>query len=329
MPPLCLGETMSSEKQIFANGRVSVISTGLFAMDKFVRLAECKTLQEALKMLSENGYGAGATLDNPNDYDNVLRDELDNALAELKESCYDKNALGFLLATYDFANAKTLMKAKYMRVDGTDGCFAGASYLPEQMQNDFVNDEYHAYPVTMAEACDRIDDRFARGERSPSVVDEELDKAMYAQMSICARRCSVGALKSLCAYRIDSTNIITIARAKKAGFSTECLQKLLLDGGKVKQRTLLSLWHGDNDAVGDLSDELRAVYNACTDIAIAEETKRAHEFEVLSREADSLSVQPVLVYFARKTHEIDLVRMILIGVKNNLPKDKIKANIVL
>ena len=50
---------------------------------------------------------------------------------------------------------------------------------------------------------------------------------------------------------------------------------------------------------------------------------------MLTADADSLSVQPVLVYFARKVREIDLVRTVLIGIKNNLPREEIKANITL
>lgn len=320
---------MSNELQIFANGRVSVLTTRLFTADKFVRLAECNSLAEAVRLLADGGYGGGVMLANPNDYDNMLRAETERLLAEFKELCVNVAARNFFLAQYDFVNAKVLMKAKYMRTDGVHGCFAEATFSPAKMQADFVDDNYADYPKAMAEGCDAVDARFAAGERAPSVVDAELDKAMFAYMKKCAAKSGISVVKKLCAYRIDATNIITIARAKKAGFDETKFLSLVIDGGKVKRDTLVSLWRANAQAASDLPDDVRAVWNALPDPARAEEVRRNKEFEMLTTGGDSLSVAPVLLYFARKSHETDLVRMIIIGVKNNLPKEEIKRRIVL
>lgn len=319
---------MSSEKQIFANGRIAVLSTKLFAADKFFRLAESNSLAEALRLLTENGYGSGVSVDNVNDYDAVLRAELDQTLRLTKELCFDKNTLGFLLCPYDFANAKTLMKAKYMRIDGTSGCFDGATYLPKQMQEDFVNDNYGSYPSVMAEACDNIDDSFADGQRSPSTVDNFLDKAMYKQMRLYAQRSSLPLVGKLCSFRIDATNLVTLARAKKAGFDQQRFEQLIVEGGKVGIDTLCALWR-DEDKTDELSSSLKAVYAARDDVAAMEEVKRKTEFQLISADADELSAQPSVLFFARKSREIDIVRTILIGVKKQLPKQQIKQNIVM
>lgn len=320
---------MSNELQIFANGRVSVLTTRLFTADKFVRLAECNSLAEAVRLLADGGYGGGVVLANPNDYDNMLRAETERLLAEFKELCVNVAARNFFLAQYDFVNAKVLMKAKYMRTDGVRGCFAEATFAPAKMQADFVDDNYADYPKAMAEGCDAVDARFAAGERAPSVVDAELDKAMFAYMKKCAAKSGISVVKKLCAYRIDATNIVTIARAKKAGFDETKFLSLVIDGGKVKRDTLVSLWRANPQTASDLPDDVRAVWNALPDPARAEEVRRNKEFEMLTTGGDSLSVAPVLLYFARKSHETDLVRMIIIGVKNNLPKEEIKRRIVL
>lgn len=320
---------MSNELQIFANGRVSVLTTRLFTADKFVRLAECNSLAEAVRLLADGGYGGGVVLANPNDYDNMLRAETERLLAEFKELCVNVAARNFFLAQYDFVNAKVLMKAKYMRADGVHCCFAEATFAPAKMQADFVDDNYADYPKAMAEGCDAVDARFAAGERAPSVVDAELDKAMFAYMKKCAAKSGISVVKKLCAYRIDATNIVTIARAKKAGFDETKFLSLVIDGGKVKRDTLVSLWRGNAQAASDLPDDVRAVWNALPDPARAEDVRRNKEFEMLTTGGDSLSVAPVLLYFARKSHETDLVRMIIIGVKNNLPKEEIKRRIVL
>ena len=55
-----------NDNQLYANGRVAVLSTKLLAQDKLTRLAECNNVAEAVKVLTENGYG-GMTIDNAND----------------------------------------------------------------------------------------------------------------------------------------------------------------------------------------------------------------------------------------------------------------------
>ncbi|MCH5152312.1 MAG: V-type ATPase subunit, partial [Clostridiales bacterium] len=148
---------MSSSDQLYANGRIAVLSNKLLTVDKFARLAECSSLVEALRVLSENGYGVGTTLANANDYEQILRAELDATLGELKELCFDPNAVSYFLCTYDYLNAKILMKSKYQRTSGVEYCFTNASYDVEKMQEDFVRDDYSSYTKNMAEACDGID----------------------------------------------------------------------------------------------------------------------------------------------------------------------------
>lgn len=316
--------------QLYANGRLAVMSTRLLSQDKFVRLAECNSLVEALKVLQESGYGNGVTVTNPNDYEQVLRAELDATMVTLKELCYDKRTLRYLLCKYDYLNAKTLMKGKYLREDFTAYCFEEAHYSPVEMQQAFVNDNYSAYGKTMAEACDAIDAEYADGNRSPQIIDKTLDKACYKDMRHYAKRASSRLIYKLYDWHVNTTNLMLLYRFKKAGYTKEDLTDWLIDGATIKCKTLLKLWDDDATAM-DLPEQYRKFYALCSShsssLAQAEREQIAERNRLIAEYADFLTIQPMLDYFYKKVDETEKVRRVLVDVKNGVDKDKIKDKI--
>lgn len=316
-----------SDNQLYANGRVAVLSTKLLAQDKFVRLIECSNMAEALRVLSESGYANGLTVDNPNDYESILRAELDSALSLFKELCYDKYAVSYILAEYDYLNAKTLMKCKYMRVDGLPYCFAETSIPPETMQTAIVSDDYSAFSKNMAEALDCVDTSFANGNRSPQTVDVTLDKAMYKDMLAYAKKCSFKLLRKLFEYKVDTTNLMTLYRMKKAELSLENFKEMIIDGGSVSAETLIKLWDNEQAAL-DLPSEYKPFYSLCTAdnsaLTPAETERNEYMYKLICENVDLMTIQPVLEYLFKKVGEIDKVRRILVGVKSGADKEKLK-----
>ena len=313
--------------QLYANGRIAVLSTRLLGADKFQRLAECKSLVEALRVLQESGYGSGVTLENSNDYEQILKNELDNAMSTLKELCYDKNAVKFLLCKYDYVNAKLLMKGKYLREDFTVYCFDNAGYDKQKMQEAFLNDIYTEFGKFMAKACDEIDAQYANGNRSPQVVDKILDQACFDEMRKYAKRSSSRVVYKLYDWQVNTSNLMLIYRLKKAGYAKDELEKWIVDGASLNRQTLLNLWDSENVAL-DLPELYRKFYALCntsnTSLKLAEQEQIAYRNKLIAEYADFLTVQPALQYFFAKVDETEKVRRVLIDVKNGVDKDKIK-----
>ena len=313
--------------QLYANGRIAVMSTRLLGADKFQRLAECKTLVEALRVLQESGYGSGITLENPNDYEQILRAELDSTMSELKDLCYDLNAVKFLLCKYDYVNAKLLMKGKYLREDFTAYCFDCARFDKTKMQEAFLSDTYHDYGKFMAKACDQIDTEYANGNRSPQVVDKILDQACFDEMKKYAKRSSSRLIYKLYDWQVNTSNLMLIYRLKKAGYSKEEYEKWIVDGGSLKRQTLLSLWDSETLAL-DLPELYRKFYTLCnlsnSSLKLAEQEQIAYRNKLIVEYSDLLTIQPALQYFYNKVDETEKVRRVLIDVKNGVDKDKIK-----
>ncbi len=314
------------ENQFYANGRVAVLSTKLLGQDKLTRLAECSTVAEALKILSESGYAQGMTVSNPNDYEKILMAEFDRAIALLKELCYDKNAVGYFLCPYDYHNAKVLMKRKYMRVSGVEGCFENA-LDPVKMQQAFVVDDYSACSVNMAEGCDSVDKAFADGDRSPRTVDYFLDKAMFADMRRYANKSSINLVRQLYDWQVNTTNLMLLYRLKKASADKSSLDRWLVEGGSVSLQLLKNLWDNDGASM-DLPDVYKTFYQFCTqnneNLVVAEAEQKKQRNRLLQQSADLTTIQPVLDYFFKKSDEIDKVRMLIIGIKSGADAESVR-----
>lgn len=315
------------DDQLYANGRIAVLSTKLLGADKFSRLAESNSLAEALKVLSECNYGGGVV---SSDESVVLTAELDSAMSLLKELCMNAFALEFFLCRYKYHNAKVLMKKKYMRQSGTDGCFMQTGQDVSALQESFVNDDYSLCTKNMAEACDKIDTAFADGSRSPQIIDFCLDKAMYEDMRNFSNKSHSELVKQLFAWEVDTINMMLLYRFKKAARIQSDLEKWLIEGGKIKKETLFALWNNENEAI-DLPEQYKTFFALCTqsnaNLVAAENAQKAGRNKILSDNADFLTIQPVLQYFYNKVDEIDKVRNILIAIKSGVNKDEIKDKI--
>lgn len=318
-----------SVDQLYANGRIAVMSTRLMGADKFSRLAESNTLAEAVKLLVENGYGNGAALTDPNDYERLLVEELDEALKVLKELCMNKYAVKYFLAKYDYLNAKALMKCKYMRTDGIAYCYNEATLSPEAMQSAFVADDYSLCSKNMAEACDAIDTAFANGNRAPSVIDVTLDKAMFADMLVYANKCKLRFkfIKQMFVYLADTTNFMSAYRVKKAGLDKSVYEDMIVAGGKISEEQLFDLFDNEQKAI-NLPYEYKRFYSLCTqdnaNLTPAETEQKNARYAILRDNADLMTIQPVLEYFFDKVNEIERIRRALVAIKSGLDKDKIK-----
>lgn len=312
--------------QLYANGRIAVLSTKLLTADKFARLAECNYVQEALKVLSECGYQTNDAVSD-NDYVAILTAETDNALALFMELCYDKHAVNYFLCKYAYHNAKVLMKRKYMRVDGTDGCFNSVGTDPALLQKAFVSDDYSLCTKNMAEACDKIDTAFADGNRSPQIIDKFLDKAMFDDMRVYAKKSRLSLVKKLFKWHADTVNMTLIYRLKKAAQDKAQFDEWYIPYGAIKKEQLDRLWQ-DEKATDGLTDECKKFFALCSlekaNLTEAETFSAAQRNKMVDDCADFLTIQPVIKYFFNKTDEIDKVRSILIGIKNGADKENVK-----
>lgn len=319
----------------YAAGRVAVVSTKLWTKEKFLRMAECSGIEDALRVLYENAYGGGAMLKNTNDYEQLLQRELSDSIAFFKEMTSNPKVTDCFLLPFDYLNAKILMKSKYMRI-APSGCFENATLPLDTMSENILVDNYGELPKEMQHALNEIDLRFFEQGHSPRIVDILLDKAMYRDILSRLRFVTLKSVKTYFKYEIDSANIMTLMRAKRANLTREVYEEMIVEGASLKKEFLLTVFDKDwQEMAAEFEDEnYKELVRLAADSALRGESfAECSRFinklkrDTLIEQKDSNTVETVICYYLSKLTEIDNIRMILIGIKNGLSKDVIKEMI--
>lgn len=308
----------------YANGRVAVMSAKLMSADKYNRLAECDNIADAIKVLSECGYEsmvAGC------DYQKVLSTELDNLLSLVVELSTDSFVTRYIMAKYDYHNAKVVAKSKYNRLDNLSYCYHVASIEPTQLAQLVNSDEYATLPSPMAKALQAIDELHLEGKDNPQAIDVLLDKAMYQDMLYSAKHARYTLLKQLVAIDIDTTNIILMYRLNNLQFNQQQYIDMMIEGGTMDIAWLSDSYNNNHDKrVFDMYyHQYRRLFEICGvssgDFTTADSYVNKLKSALITDNNNSDTISPLLVYFYDKQSELDKIRFILMCIKSGLDKD--------
>jgi V/A-type H+-transporting ATPase subunit C len=317
----------------YAIGSVSVLSLKLLQKDKFIRLAECGSLVDALKLLNEFGYRDNAPIDRLTDFETMLDGEWQNVIAFVRQVSAEPDSTDCFILPVDFNNAKILMKAKYNRSDEFAFLQNYGLIDIETMKKDILQDDYSNLPTIMANACERIDKLFYEGNRKPSVIDNMLDKAYYRTVDGLLKKPKNKTVRDYFAAEIDGKNITLFFRLRKKGFSAEMFSSLYLPHGTISSEPLVSVYgksdeevknafktSGWGDVVNKAVDEMQ---NGST-LAETEVLCEKHKRDILiEHKNDTDGIVPLVVYLLAKRTEIENLRLVLICLKNKTAQDKI------
>ncbi|MEG2014992.1 MAG: V-type ATPase subunit, partial [Clostridia bacterium] len=236
---------------------------------------------------------------------------------------------------YDYLNAKILMKSKYLRLESLELCYT-VGLIDAKTLAEYINvDEYNLLPTRMKEACEKIDIEFYEGKRNPKVVDITLDKAMFADILEMSSKCGVNSVKEYFQCVVDTTNILTMLRAKRAGIEADSFEEMFIVGATLKKEFVLSVYSEPFDKwINMFEDSPYARFAQCGVDGVnkgslfeCERLAEQYKRSILTPHNFELTVEPLVCYYLSKLAEIENVRMCLICIKNNFSAEQIKERI--
>lgn len=328
---------MSMDNPYFPNGRVSVLSTKLLTAEKFIRIAESGTLAAAVKILYECGYGGGAVLSSPSEYELLLQRELTNAVDFVKSMTSDTVATDCLLLQYDYLNAKMIVKAIETSKDALALCSHFGTIPVEKLIDKIVNRKYDTLPIQMANALTTLSLLDKEGKLTPFAVDSVLDKAMYENITANAQKCSHKVIADYYKAKIDTLNVLAAFRCIKVGLSKDFYAQILLPCGTIDDKTLLGNFADSAEKTalgykrtkyGELASRYAAALTNGQELAECEIATANFLKNILKPyNLNNDKITPLINYYLSKTTEIDNLRMILMCLKNKIDSTTIKQRI--
>ncbi|MFI3229459.1 MAG: V-type ATPase subunit [Bacillota bacterium] len=318
------------EGLIFANSVAKSKETTMFSSERFARLIDSSSLAEAVKILVEANYGDGAVVEDPTDFELILREE-ERVLRDFV-TFVNRDAEGFecFFLQKDYQNIKAIIKCGYQGEDPTRMLLNGGLLSPETLKEELATDtprinQYADSAIKEIRAYDGI-------EKSPRIIDTLIDKAMYKD--ICARISNKKTDKYVKQYfvsYIDCTNICSYVRCVRIGGAAAFFESNFIEGGKLDYSYFASKYP-DIEALKSAVE-----YSDYKALAEKMEVASMTEFDTMrdnllldvfkSNRNDMFSVAPMIGYYLGKLTEISALRIALVCIKNGVPKNEIEKRL--
>lgn len=300
------------------------------------RVAEADTMQAAMSMLHEFGYGDGKELENPRDFELALSAE-QQRVAELVLSIVpEREELEFLQFPVDYHNAKVILKAEALETDPTVCLLSGGRVEGVELAVMVKERNFMFTPEVLRDAILETVEAYGKS-RDPQEIDILLDRACYAEMLQGAREAGNDFVIGYVQLLIDILNVQSFVRVKQIGKPVEFLAKVFLEGGRIDLTTLMELYGVGYQQIGERLDlygfgEIvgRGAAAAAADGSFALMEKLCDNLKiryVQGAKFVTAGVEPIAAFYVAKEMELKNLRMVLTGKLVGIPEETLKERL--
>lgn len=318
------------EGLIFANARAKAKESNLFTHERLQRMMESKSLSDAIRILLEVNYAGGLVPDGE-DFYALLSEEERIVTTFVRETVPENCGFECFFLRNDYHNLKVLFKGKYAQIADIgdmilpDGNFS-FSYLKERFETGKLN-----FSPFIEEAVAAIEKAFETGNGSPRLIDTELDKALYAEISSRLEKGADRYIKEYFSAFIDSTNVASFVRSVKINAGFKFFEEGFLMGGTLNLKNFEECGTDYSKALKMLSGTVfKSLFEKLTDgdmasFETAQDNFLLNIFAV--NKTDMFSVAPILGYYLAKLNEIKVLRVVLVCIKNKVPAEQMRKRV--
>lgn len=327
------------EDYAYATARIRVRETKLMNRSRLDRLFDMTDPSDAVKLLMESGYGTDHIDNRKNGAENVetlLSSELKKAYDLLFEILPNPQVVDLFKKSYDYLNAKLILKAEFLGIDVLKALSLMGTIKPENLLKLITDRKLGDLPELMSKAILESSDNFNQ-TGDPQNIDFILDKASYENMLEDAKMTEEPFLIELIKKLIDSANIRIFIRAKLLLLSKDFIIRALVKGGSVTEDVFVELSEKsfeqffealNRTGIAEVSNELSKAIKHPN--GISEVEKVLDDFITLFLKQSkyvTMGIEPVIAYLFFKETEIKNARLIITGQVNKISQETIKERL--
>lgn len=324
----------TNKDYVFASSRVRGAEKNLLTREKAEKMADSRSVAEALKILADLGYGAeedkeAAAEEN---IDGLLAKELRKAYDLILSIAPDKKELYPFLYPYDYHNLKVILKAEFTDQEAGPYLMEIGTLDPRTLSVMVRERSFLAMSSIMREAVLSAVEVFSR-TKDPQIIDFILDKACYAEMLLSAQQSGNRYLTDYVRLSIDAVNLKTFARLREMKRPWDFFSKVYLPGGRIPEKLFTGSWDEGWEGIAEKLLPYGLMEAASLGGTALRETGRFTVLEKLcddcimnfAKEAKyvSFGVEPLAAYLIAREGEIRLARIVLAGLSQGLTREQI------
>jgi len=315
----------------YACGLVRALETRLLDKVKIDRLLVLKDIEEVFKALQDTDYGKYLNeIHAPSDFEIMLKKELQRTYKLLDELAVDEYIKVDTRYYYDFHNIRVLVKAFISEKEFDFALSSFGAIEPKVLKTIFENEEFDLLPTCLKDAVlNAIENYYER--KDPQLIDLSIDRDTFKYYTTCSESDFIRNYHKL---QVDLKNFLTLLRLERIE-RKDMLKYSILPGGFLGEEIFLEI--ADSNSL--LQEIKLTPYYPVLAPGYSYYQKNG-SFIKLEKDIESylvgfvretrkkdLGPEPLLGYFYSKRNEIRILRMIMVGKINGIPKELIQERI--
>lgn len=326
---------MDRELFIQPSVRIRLAEKKLLTKQQFERLADAKSLGDAVKLLNETAYANKISkLERPENYEQILSQELDEVYKNLLEISPEADLVKIFSYKYGYHNLKVAVK-EYLLNSKFDSMYSNTDEKTvEDMREEIETGKNMEkwYSDVLKESLELY-----KNTEDPQDIDIFLDKKYFERVLKLAKSFKLEMIEEYFKAFIDFTNVKTLIRCKKQNQSSNILEKALISGGNISISEISSMYGEDvldfvikykNLKIGQVLVKAVKEYKETGLLQSYEKYMDDYLTEIV-RKTKTINYGPEVLfsYIYGKEMEIKNLRIIFIGKVNGLSPEFIRERL--
>ena len=312
----------------FAVASVRSMENKLLSQQKLMQMAEAKSPEEAVRMLSDTVYGKKQIQD-VHQFEDMIESHMEETYNSVAKLIPSEALIDIFLYKNDYHNIKVLIKEEICKTNAKKLLVKGGTIPVEELIKNFRERNYAEMPVIDGEAVEEAISLYAK-TKNGQYIDTVLDKACFAAMAARASEMQNAFVKKYVSMLADITNLKTALRIQKMRRPFQAFEDAFVEGGTIRLDIFSKAFRDESllpvlkdTAYGSLCEQYMeqgfTIFEKACDDYLMEYIKTA--------KYKTLTPEPVVAYILAKETEAKCVRIILTCKLHNIDADIIKERV--
>ncbi len=326
---------MKSVNYTFATGKIRYLETKLPDQVDLERMLDAPDLEKAFKAFYDTDYAQHLFERKPEEFEQVILDDLFENKKLLFQIVPDKDLIKFLLLEYDFHNLKVIFKEKLLNKDLDYLIIPLGFFEPNIFKKIIINGEKIKIDEEIQEFINKANS-FLNQKPLPYQIEFFFDQNYFLIFKKIAKKLKNRFIIDFVNLKIDLTNLRIFIRLKNLKKDVKFLKEALIEPGKIKIEDFINFYPQDLEIaikyfIKFLPPSLEKHFSEFQkekNLWLFE--KRLFEMEIeYLRKAKYIAYGPeiVVAYFYAKKNANKNVRLIMSGKLNKIERNILKERI--
>ena len=303
---------------------MKTLENKMLTMNDYESLLSAPDFNTALKIITDKGYGKD--IDGEVTIERLLESELQKLWAEAEACLPDEAPLDILKYKNDFHNLKTILKAFLTNAEWESLMLSPSVTEPEIIFDAVKKADFSDLPEFLKDTAKNAYEIVTR-EHDGQKTEIYIDKKTYEEML--KRSYGNSFLTEWIEKNIIFANLLIAIRAM--GKSREFIKDAFIPTDKLNLSKLTDAAIDGIDAISEFlsglgfSDGVEALENSFGDFEKWCDNKKMEYLKLAKNKF--FGFEPIMAFILGKESEIQAVRIILSGHKNNIPSEIIRERL--